>query len=75
VPQLLERTDAQHLAAGAVAEERHGGMEEPFDLQRVDVLHGRGLVREGEMPSQQPADVIGARVIDRDHTVRHAPRR
>ncbi|GAA4886198.1 hypothetical protein GCM10023222_51400 [Saccharopolyspora cebuensis] len=72
VIELLQRTDGEELAAGAVAPERDRGIQQAVEVQCVDVLGW--TVRAGELPVvfQQRAHVGRARVVQRDHGLGHA---
>jgi hypothetical protein len=70
--KLLERADPEQLSAPTEAEERDGRVEEPVEVQGMNVLRRGVRVGELEVPLQKLANVGGSRVINRDLGSVHA---
>ena len=70
--KLLQRADPEQLTAPAEAEERDRRIQETVDVKRMNVLGRCVRIGEREMALKQRAYVRGARVVNRDLTLRHS---
>jgi hypothetical protein len=65
--ELLERAHGKKHTVSARAEERDGWVEKTLDVQGMHVLRRTELERVSKVDFQEAADVVGARVVDREH--------
>lgn len=68
--ELLERTDADERAVlVASSEERHCGVAQPVEVERVHVVRRRQRSHVSEVPFEQRDDVVPPGILDRhgDH--------
>jgi hypothetical protein len=69
VVELLQRARAEHEAVAASAEERDGRVEQSVEIEGMDVAGWRHAPREGQVPSEQGADVLASWIVRRDQDV------
>jgi hypothetical protein len=71
--QSLQRPDSEELAVAAGAEEGDGRIEKVLDVQGVDACRRCHLSCKRQMPLQQGANIVDARIVgcnDESHTCR-----
>ena len=68
---MLERPDSEQLAVRADAEEGDRRIEEPVEVEGVDVVGRRDGPRKGEVLLEERANVVPPRIVDRDHELAH----
>jgi hypothetical protein len=64
--KLLQRSDCEKLLVAAEAEEPEGPIEEIADVKCMVILRRAVRIGELQMALQQPADVPGPWIINRD---------
>src|ERR1039458_8440938 len=66
IVELSKRADRNQLAAGADAEQRHRGIEQAVDIERVRVLGRAVRAAILQMTLDQPAHIVSSRISDRN---------
>src|SRR2546423_3545639 len=64
--ELLDRTDTEQLAVHAKAEERDRGVDEPVEVECMNILRRRDSSSEREMLLEERTHVIAPRIVHVD---------
>ncbi len=74
VVKPFQRPDPQQVPAQPDAEERHRLLDEPGDVERVDILRWAHRSHQSEVGIQELPDVGGLRIVTGNEQRAHPPR-